>query len=144
MELEKLINVERLNQFKLNLMESTDGSLTVKNEDHAKIDIAAKISEEEGNILELKEDGLFVSPDGALLSTDNSIHIEAVDTEEAKGTDLTLQVSEEEGNAIEIKEDGVFVQGYDIATEQDIMDIFSVTTSEPTDPDSGESTDPEP
>ena len=117
---DKLINLERLNQFKLNLVESKDNSLDITNEDQSKIDIKAKISEEEGNILTLKEDGLYVAPDGSLLSTDNSISIEVTD----EGTDLTLKKSKEEDNAIEKKEDGVFVQKYDMATEDEVMTLL--------------------
>lgn len=120
MNKDRLINLERLNQFKLNLVESKDNSLDITNEDQSKIDIKAKISEEEGNILTLKEDGLYVAPDGSLLSTDNSISIEVTD----EGTDLTLKKSEEEDNAIEKKEDGVFVQKYDMATEDEVMALL--------------------
>ncbi len=67
---EKLINLDNLNTFKLNLVESTDGSINVKNENESKIDLSIKISEETGNALEVKDDGIYSGSADGLVEVD--------------------------------------------------------------------------
>lgn len=67
---EKLISLNNLNTFKSNLIESTNGSIDVTNEEGKKIDIGIKISEEEGNAIEVKDDGIYSGSADGLVECD--------------------------------------------------------------------------